>query len=416
LAPAGKTGSKDFKERISSSAVAGLGAALSAAWPDFPEAGFVGAATSGLDGLELKARVTHVADALAATLPDDFERATGVIRAAMESPDFDGWIVFPVNDWVARYGLSEPDLALPLLGELTSRWTAEYAVRPFIETHPVRTFEEFDLWIESPDEHRRRLVSEGSRPRLPWATQLRRFIEDPAPTIALIDRLVDDPSAYVRKSVANHLNDITKDHPGLAISTAARWLDEATGSESDSPGTAGADSGRRRWIVSHGLRGLVKAGDPQALRLLGFDPDAPVRITALEVSPDEIEVGEVVRIAFSLTAEWPADATRPGESVAPADSAPRPGATETQNRIPVMVDYAIHHAGARGRRSPKVFKLRRTTLEPGVETRFRKEHRIREVSVRRIHPGPHLIEIQVNGKALAEATVQVNVPKAKSGS
>ncbi len=211
-------------------------------------------------------------------------------------------------------------------------------------------------------------VSEGPRPRLPWASHLRRFIEDPTPTITLLDRLVDDPSAYVRKSVANHLNDISKDHPRIATATASRWLGEDPESE------------RRRWIVSHGLRSLVKAGDPEALKLLGFDPDAPVSLSAFEVTPPTIRIGEALTMQFALTA------------------------TE---RTPVMVDYAIHHAGATGRRSAKVFKLKRTVLEPGIETAFRRDHRIREVSVRRIHPGPHLMEIQVNGKVLAEATVEV---------
>ncbi len=200
-------------------------------------------------------------------------------------------------------------------------------------------------------------------------TRLRRFVEDPTPTIDLLDRLVDDPSAYVRKSVANHLGDIAKDHPELAIRTAARWLDQDP------------ESDRRRWIASHGLRSPVKAGDPEALRLLGYDPDASVSLDALSISPARIRIGEAVTIEFTLTA---------------------PEST------PVMVDYRIHHAGANGSRSPKVFKLRRTVLEPGVGTAFHRKHRIRQVSVRKIHPGPHKVEIQVNGRILAQGTVQVN--------
>ncbi len=360
--------------------MAGLGAALISAWSDFPERKFVDLASTGLDELEMKDRVSHVSQALAVAMPEDFERAAAVVRSAIGSAGLEGWIVFSVNDWVARAGLASPGTALPLLGELTSLWSAEFAIRPFIEAHPGRTFEQFDDWIESPDEHRRRLVSEGSRPRLPWGRQLRDFIADPTPTIALLDRLVDDPSAYVRKSVANHLNDISKDHPELAVETAARWLAETGGS----PGALGAagdpDAGRRRWIASHGLRSLVKAGDPDALRLLGFDPDARLSLTEFSVAPAQIAIGESVTIAFALTAGEP---------------------------TPVMVDYRVHHAGANSSRSPKVFKLKRTVLEPHVETGFRREHRIREVSVRRIHPGPHLVEIQVNGRVLAAATVEV---------
>ena len=357
--------------------MAELGAALRSAWSAFPEDRFVELATSGLEELEMKDRVSNVAKALLATMPDDFDRAAAVVRSGIGSTGLEGWIVFPVNDWVARAGMDSPGTALALLGELTSLWSAEFAVRPFIEKHPRTTFEQFDRWIESPDEHRRRLVSEGSRPRLPWGRQLRGLFADPKPTIALLDRLVDDSSAYVRKSVANHLNDISKDHPELAVDTAARWLEEAA-----RPQVAdhSADAGRRKWIASHGLRSLVKAGDPAALRLLGFDPDARVSLTGFMVAPRGIAVGEPVTIAFALTADEP---------------------------TPVMVDYRVHHAGAVSTRSPKVFKLKRTVLEPGVETGFRREHRIREVSVRRIHPGPHLIELQVNGKILAAATVDV---------
>lgn len=359
---------KDFKRRISPALIAGLGEDLKSAWPQFAQDDFVERACDGLAGLEMKARVVQVADALAASLPSDFTDAAGVIGRALDSPRLDGWIVYPVDDFVARYGIDEPEIALPLIARLTSRWTCEYAVRPFIETHPRITFEYFDRWIDSDDEHLRRLVSEGSRPRLPWGGHLKRFIDDPAPTIALLDRLVDDPSPYVRKSVANHLNDITKDHPDVAIATARRWLEE------------GGEAERRAWIVNHGMRSLIKAGNPEALALTGYDHEAEVSISGFSVGPDEIAIGDGVTIEFALAAPEP---------------------------TPVMVDYAVHHAGTSGTRSAKVFKLKRLTLQPGVETSFRKEHLIREVSVRRIHPGPHLIEVQVNGRVLAAATVEV---------
>lgn len=379
--------SKDFKDRISVPAIRQLAADLEWAWPDFPADDFIAAASAGLARLELKARVVHVADALALSLPERFPEAAAIIGKALHRPDFDGWIVYPVDDYVARFGIEDPEVALPLMAGLTSRWSCEFAIRPFIESHPGITFEFFDRWIRSDNEHLRRLVSEGSRPRLPWGARLKDFVDDPAPTIRLLDQLVDDPSTYVRKSVANHLNDISKDHPRLAVETAAGWLDA-----DPDPG-----SGRRLWIVSHGLRSLIKAGDTDALKLLGYDPDAPVSLSGFRAGPPVIQVGEAISIEFTLTAEARG---LPGA----AGSSGSPGGTEA---VPVMVDYAIHHAGASARRSPKVFKLKKTALEPGVETRFTREHRIREVSVRRIHPGPHLIEIQVNGKVLATTTIEV---------
>ncbi len=351
--------------------VAGLGEDLKSAWPGFPEDDFVERACDGLAGLEMKGRVVHVADGLAATLPDDFGEAAKVIGKSLDSPRMDGWAVYCVDDYVARYGIDQPEVALPLMARLTPRWSCEFAIRPFIEKHPELTFEYFGRWIESEDEHLRRLVSEGSRPRLPWGGHIRAFIADPSPTIALLDRLVDDPSPHVRKSVANHLNDIAKDHPDLAIETAQRWIDE------------GGVTERRAWIVNHGMRSLIKAGDPAALRLVGYDHEAEVSITAFGVAPLEIGIGQEITIEFALTATEP---------------------------TPVMVDYAIHHAGSSGVRSAKVFKLKRLNLEPGMETAFVRKHRIREVSVRRIYPGPHLIEVQVNGRVLAAATVEVRQP------
>ena len=131
-----------------------------------------------------------------------------------------GWVVWPLTDWVARCGLHQPDRALDALHAMTQRFTAEWAVRPFIERHPERTWARLAAWCEDPSAHVRRLASEGSRPRLPWGRQLQGLIRDPAPTLPLLARLQDDPSAYVRRSVANHLNDISRDHPEQLL----RWL------------------------------------------------------------------------------------------------------------------------------------------------------------------------------------------------
>ena len=357
-----------MKDRISPDVIAHLADLLAAASKSFRRDEFLADAVEGLESMEMKARVLHVADALSRSLPADFPEAAEVIDEALGSPGLNSWMAYPVDDFVARYGIDFPDVALPLMGKLTKRWSCEFAIRPFIREHPKETFAQFDNWIESDDEDLRRLVSEGSRPRLPWGGFIPEFVEDPAPTIALLDRLVDDPSLYVRKSVANHLNDIAKDHPELAIETARRWLD------------GDPDSERRHWIVGHGMRSLIKAGDPEALALVGYDAGAPVEIKGFEVNPDAIAIGEAVTISFTLVAE---------------------------EETPVMVDYLVHHAGTKGARSAKVFKLKKVKLSAGKPVLFRREHRIREVSVRKIYPGPHVIEVQVNGRVLAAATVEV---------
>ncbi len=357
-----------MKDRISPDVVTHLADLLAAASKSFKREEFLAAAIEGLESMEMKARVIHVADALAAGLPANFPKAAKVIDRALKSPELNSWMAYAVDDYVARYGIDLPEVALPLMGKLTKRWSCEFAIRPFIREHPKETFEQFDIWIGSDDEDLRRLVSEGSRPRLPWGGFIPEFVEDPAPTIALLDRLVDDPSLYVRKSVANHLNDIAKDHPQLAIGTARRWLDE------------GGEPERRHWIVNHGMRSLIKAGNPEALSLVGYDSDATLEIDGFEVTPGKIGIGEAITITFTLVAE---------------------------EETPVMVDYLVHHAGAKGARSAKVFKLKKVKLPAGKPVLFRREHRIREVSVRKIYPGPHVIEVQVNGRVLATATVEV---------
>ena len=353
-----------FKDEISPQVVTALAAEMASAWPDFPSERFVAQATAGLEDLELLARVSHVARALGNCLPEPFAAGAVVLDRALASETLTGWITLACNEYVATHGIDEPDVALPLLARLTGRFSCEGAVRPFIERHPEVTFGYLWRWIEDDDEHVRRLVSEGTRPRLPWAPQLRSLRADPRPAIALLDRLVGDESEYVRRSVANHLNDIAKDHPGLAVETARRWQ------------VQGADR-----VVRHGMRSLLKQGDPAALALLGYDPDAPVTLQALTVTPGRVDVGGTVEIDFTLV----------------AGGAP----------VQAMVDYRIHHAGARGTRSAKVFKLVTRALEPGTPERITRRHAFKEVSVRRIHPGPHLVEIQVNGRVLGGVEVQV---------
>ena len=354
-----------LKDEISPRLVDALAGELARAWPDFPRKRFVQAATDRLHALELLARVSHVARALGDTLPRPFARGAAVIERALESEALTGWMTLPCNEYVAVHGIDEPGIALPLLAKLTPRWSSEATIRPFIERHPELTFEYLRRWIDDPDEHVRRLVSEGTRPRLPWAPQLRSLRADPRPAVELLDRLVGDDSEYVRRSVANHLNDIAKDHPNLALSIAERWSGD------------GHD-----WVVRHGMRTLVKQGEPRALALLGYDPDAPVTLRDLTVTPARVEIGASVEIAFTLVA---------------TGSAP----------VAAMIDYGVHHAGARGRRTAKVFKLTTRSLVPATPERIVRRHAFRTVSVRRIHPGPHLIEVQVNGRVLGGAEVEV---------
>ncbi|MEU6994535.1 DNA alkylation repair protein [Streptomyces sp. NPDC046465] len=364
----------DFKDELSPDLIRRLGGDLAQGSASFDRAAFEQRACSGIGDLELKARIDWIAQALAATLPAVPEEADRLIRAALDGGGLTGWASMPVNAFVASALLDRPDLALPLLAALTSRYTAEFAIRPFVDAHYEHTMKQLRAWTTDPDEHVRRLVSEGTRPRLPWAQRIPRFIADPAPALALLEPLVNDESLYVRRSVANHLNDISKDHPDVVLETARRWSGSSTHGD---------------FVVRHGLRTLVKRGHPEALAILGFDHQAPIEITDLACSPSTISVGEATTITFSLHA------------------------TDTAT---AAIDYLVHYQGVRGPKAGKVFKLTARNLPAGQAVHFSRQHRFANLSVRTIHPGPHRIEIQANGRILGATEVHITPTRPAQGS
>lgn len=387
--------SRDLKHRISADGVKWLGAELAAVRPRFPRKRFVEAALDGLEDRELKQRVDHVAAALVAVMPTDFGEAARLLDRALASPDFEGWMVYPVNAYIALAGLDHPRTALPLLARSTGRWTAEYAIRPFIESHFDLTFGYLAEWADDSDHHVRRLVSEGTRPRLPWGARLRRLVADPRPSIALLDRLIDDSSDYVRLSVANHLNDITKDHPELALKTARRWL----GAGRRTPPAA-----HRLAIARHGLRTLVKRGDAGALGLLGFDPNAEISVISFEATPARVEIGDQVTLTLKLAGSPDSEGPRQAGDTHRGRHPGLPGGPT----IPAMIDYRIHFQGARSTRAPKVFKWTTRELNSGAPLVLTRRHRFQHASVRRLYPGEHRIEVQINGRIRASTSIDLD--------
>jgi 3-methyladenine DNA glycosylase AlkC len=370
-----------FKNLLNPALVRTAGDALRAAWPGFDKAGFVRRANRGLDGLELKARAMQIADALEATLPARFATACDVIEAALapavepgEEPPGDsaglrGWIVWPLGEFVARRGQAEPDRALAALHALTQRLTAEFAIRPFIVEHPALALATLQQWTRDPSAHVRRLASEGSRPRLPWGLRLRALVADPSPTLPLLAALQDDPSDYVRRSVANHLNDIAKDHPALVVA----WVREHL---------PGADR-HRRALLRHASRTLIKQGHADILALWGAA--APFAGQArLTLSPRRVGIGDSVALSLRL----------------------RSASTEPQA---LLIDYAVHHVKADGSTSAKVFKGWSLALAPGETCTLNKTHSMRAVTTRRYHAGRHLVDMRINGVVAAQAAFSLTL-------
>jgi 3-methyladenine DNA glycosylase AlkC len=366
-----------FKLLLSPDLVRLAGAHFARVLPRFPRARFEGHALDGFDTLEMKARAMRIADALEATLPDDFARAADAIEAVLAPPREDtdlgalragpdglaGWIVWPLGEFVARRGLDQPARALACLHALTRRFSAEFAIRPFILAHPAPVFETLARWTGDPSPHVRRLVSEGSRPRLPWGMVLKPLVADPSPTLPLLRALQDDQSDYVRRSVANHLNDIAKDHPDRV----AEWL------ETHLRGAPPA----RVALLRHASRTLIKRGDGRVLAAWGLGTALRGQAT-LSVSPRRIRIGEAVALEVAL-------------------------ASSARGPQTLAIDYVIHHVRADGSTAPKVFKGWQKTLPAGATLMLERRHAVRPISIRRYYPGRHRVALQVNGRVVAEA-------------
>jgi 3-methyladenine DNA glycosylase AlkC len=309
-------------------------------------------------GASFSERGRLVRDALLADLPEKYGPFERAIRRAMTDPRFTGWMIWPVTEAVAVRAVPAAfDQGLALVADLTSRLTGEFALRTFLAADLDRTLATAVRWTESPDEHVRRLASEGTRPRLPWAKRVPGILDDPQSTVPILDALHRDPSEYVRRSVANHLNDISRADPALAVATASRWLTTET-----------------LPVVRHALRTLVKAADPGALALLGFAPPAALAVVGPTLGRRELRVGDELPFEFTLRND---------------------GADEVR----LAVDYVVHHRKANGSLSPKVFKLTTRTLAAGESVTIKRRHSFRPISTRVYHDGEHALELQVNGRA-----------------
>jgi 3-methyladenine DNA glycosylase AlkC len=276
----------------------------------------------------------------------------------------------PFVFFVADHGIEHFEPAMTAQYELTKRFTAEFSIRAYLERYPDETLTRLTLWATDDNVHVRRLVSEGSRPRLPWAPRLRGFQEDPAPVIKFLEMLKDDDEEYVRRSVANNLNDISKDHPDVAVEIAERWWsDEVT----------------RQRLVRHGLRTLIKQGDPGALAVLGYGDSSQVRIRQVTITPSELTIGDKVRITVEL--ENPSNGN--GEA---------------------LVDLIIHFVKANGSRSPKVFKGGERSLAPGDTATVSKLISLAQHSTRTHYPGVHSVDVQLNGTAHPTGTFTLLSP------
>jgi 3-methyladenine DNA glycosylase AlkC len=323
----------------------------------FPSDDFLREVLKGYGPLSLTGRGSHIAAALHKHLPPDYPRAVDILVKSARDNDVP-FFFMPHLFFVAKHGLDHFEESMRAQHALTQLFTAEFSIRAYLEKHPAQTLARLREWATDPSPHVRRLVSEGTRPRLPWAQRLRAFQKDPRPVIELLEMLKDDPELYVRRSVANNLNDIGKDHPALVAKLAQRWLRDATP--------------ERQWIVRHALRSAVKRADAGALKALGYGGKVDVSVGGFSATPRTPRIGGSVVIAFTVT-------------------------SKSARRQRVMVDLVVHFVKSRGT-GAKTFKLKAVDLAPRARSSFSKKIALTQLTTRKHYAGVHRLEVLLNGE------------------
>jgi len=349
-----------------------------------PIAAAVAAATRGVDadeivagifddewqGRALKERIRRIAITVRSHLPDDYVAALAIMRRAAGNVEAGSMAVWSFNDFVEEYGVDYPDVSLRALEQFTRLASAEFAVRPFVKRYPERMAVQMLDWAHDHDPLVRRLASEGYRPRLPWGMGVPALKRDPAPVLSVLEVLRQDPSETVRRSIANNLNDISKDHPGLVVRTLREWSD----------GTPEMNA-----LTKHALRTLLKRGHAGALGLLGFSNEPEVELHDLSVAPSPVPVGGSVYLRFGVK-------------------------SLSEKPQQLMIDYAVEFQNASGKGSRKVFKGKVAALDAGASVVVRRKISLKPMTTRRIFPGVHVVAVQVNGVVLGSARFDVTLP------
>ena len=351
---------KKFYERLSRE--------LTKVHPAFRAPQFLQEVTEGLEPLSLNERLRKTSVVLKNYLPPDYKTALSILFAV--APNMPGGytsLVFP--DYVGLYGKDHFDLSMKALRYFTSFGSSEFAIREFIKHDLKKTIGVMKQWAKDKDPHVRRLASEGSRPRLPWSFKLDDVIRHPELTEAILDELKEDPELYVRKSVANHLNDISKDNPTYMLQVVTAW-------DKTNPATA--------WIVKHASRSLIKKGHAGSLAVFDFEKNVKVEVENFKLRPSKLKLGEKLFFSFDLV-------------------------SKKTNDQKLVVDYVIHYRKKSADLAPKVFKLKELTLKPKQRVSFSKSQVFKDFTTRTHTAGTHVVEIQVNGKILHRAEFYLQI-------
>lgn len=363
----------EFSEVINIQTVEGIGQLIQSTWSDFETKKLLQKVRPKLSSLAFKDRANLVADALYELLPKDFGQSGKILLDSFEEevltdPNFtkdNAFMYMPYGVYVSRYGLEEEhfELSAKFLYEMTKRFSAEFAIRPFLNKYPEKMLLKLQTWVKDESQHVRRLVSEGTRPRLPWAARVKVYDDNYDLIMNLLAELRNDPELYVRRSVANHLNDLTKDRKELVLIHLETWNKKP--------------NKHIEWLTKHALRTLVKAGDIGALKILGFSDNPKVDVLNFDLKQSQLKLGEKLEFSFGIQSNI----------------------TKKQN---LVVDYIIYFKKSNGSQSPKVFKLKVLELEGNTLVHLKKKQLFQHFSTRVLYAGTHMVELQINGKKFGQ--------------
>lgn len=346
-----------FKDRFfTSSSIKELGNTIKQLYSDFDIDRFISLIFDDKwNSLELLAKMHHTTKCLHKTLPVPYKDALDILKKA--APLVKGFEALTLPDYVEIYGKQNRDLSIQALGYFTRYSTSELAIRSFIAEDPERVMSYLSTWAEDEDFNVRRLASEGCRPRLPWAMSLPGFKKDPNQILPILEKLKNDESDYVRRSVSNNLNDISKDHPDLVLDICEKWYGKTDNTDK---------------IVKHACRTMLKAGNKRALMLFGYCDPAVVSVENFKLNKKTLKIGKDLGYSFDLIVMG-------------------------KENVRVRLEYALYFLKANGKLSRKVFKITEGKYDPG-KYEFSRKHSFRNMSTRRHYAGTHQISIIVNGE------------------
>lgn len=360
------TAAPALKEIFNAERLQHIASEMSAVYPAFKAKAFLKHAQDGLAELSVMQRMARVSESLHAVLPLDYEDSLEVLFELAPRLN-SGFVSMCLPHYVASYGGHAFDTSMDALKYFTTFGSSEFAIRHFLRSDLERSLERMHDWTRDENHHVRRLASEGSRPRLPWSFRLEAVQADPQLAAGILDRLKADESLYVRKSVANHLNDVTKEHPEWVLDTIEGWS---------------LENKHTAWIAKHALRSLIKQGDVRALTVIGAGAKAEVELLDVRVEPAVVRLGEAITLSFVVK-------------------------STVAHEQRLVIDYAIDYVKANGGVSRKVFKLKTVELAGFGSVVVGRRQVIKDFTTRKHYKGRHLVYIIINGERVANTEFEI---------